>query len=231
MNQRLCLFFAGYYAYNPALYYNQRQLIHEFSLTGEQKAQDVASRLNGDLAESHFEPESNIRAAMSIAREFQIPDLNEPKDFTGYFDWREQYTGKFEQLFPMSRIDHYYFLFARKLSEVYCNIGFAEKLLKLRAEIPPEVNLDRKIGKCLKDSEYIFFKLIAAAALLSSEPRQSCFNQHYRRLLKEYEQFKGVEIPAQPNDSSGLQASLKAFSQEVETGIKECAGVLKELGV
>jgi hypothetical protein len=232
MNQRLSLFFAGYYAYNPALYYSQRQLISEFSELKEPDLSGVANRIENELIEAHFEPESNLRAAMSIASKFEINGLTEPGDFAGYFDWREHYTSEFEALFPMSRIDHYYFLYARKLAEVYCNVGFAGKLLKLRNEVPPEVYLERKIDKCLKDSEYIFFKLIAAAALLSSEPRQSCFNQHYRHLLKQYEQFKGMESKTiQDADSERVQASLITFSTEVENGIKECVAVLKELGV
>jgi hypothetical protein len=232
MNQRLSLFFAGYCAYNPALYYGQKSLVDEFSSSEDEILRGQINLLSQSLADAHFEPESNIATAISIAEKLEIKTLKKPVDPSTYFDWRENYTEQFESQFPMSRIDHYYFLYSRKIAEVFSNIGLAEKLLGIKYFLSGECPADRKIDKYLKDSEYILFKLIAAAALLSSEPRHSCFNQHYRQLSQGYQQFKDItagtldreEIPALCN-------RLLNYQRDVEKAVKECVVVLKDLDI
>ncbi len=232
MNQRLSLFFAGYCAYNPALYYEQKSFVEEYSSAEDAVLRAQIDLLSASLAEGHFEPESNIKTAASIAEKFEIKTLKAPVDPSTYIDWRENYTEQFESQFPMSRIDHYYFLYSRKVAEVFCNIGLAEKLLGIKYHLQGEWPADRKIDKYLKDSEYILFKLIAAAALLSSEPRHSCFNQYYRQLSQGYQQFKDITAGDLDRERiPNLCKELLAYQQEVEKAIKGCVTVLKELDI
>ena len=232
MNQRLNLFNAGYCAYNPALYYGQKALVQEFSASEDEMVKKQIELFSKSSTLDPTELQSNIRTVIDIAKKFEIKPLKEPVDHSTYFDWRENLTEQFESQYPMSRIDHYYFLYSRKLAEIYSNLGLAEKLLGVKHEIEGESPIDRKIDKYFKDSEYILFKLIAAAALLSSEPRQNCFNQHYRHLNQEYQQFRNIELKDLNKDKITLiRQGLTAYQQDVDKAIKGCLGVLQELGV
>src|SRR3954469_10105898 len=103
MNQRLNLFFAGYCAYNPALYYGHKSLEHEFSTSEDDIVRKQMQLLSGSFKEEMFNPETDLKNAITIAKKFDINTLKQPVDHATYFDWRENYTEQFESQFPMSR--------------------------------------------------------------------------------------------------------------------------------
>ena len=171
-----------------------------------------------------------LRTAYSIAKEFEVDAPELPANADEYFEWFPAFVKAVEKSFPMSRIDHYYFLFGRKISEILVNSEFASCCLDLQLELGNGVDLSRKTDKCIKDNEYILFKLIAPAALLSSEPRQNFFNVYYRSINAAFEPFRGLEVAGLESAAmSKLSSDLRAYQKQVEDGYSDCESHLKAL--
>lgn len=232
MGQRICLFFAGYSAYAPSLYFNKLSFVNQYEGCQDPVLRHFSLCFSEELTESAYEQESNLRTANSLAAHFEIPVPGEPRNPVSYFEWLNSYVEGFEREFPMSRMDHYYFLYSRKLAEIFSNLGQAESFLRSEHQIRDHAFLMKKVNNCLKDSEYILFKLIASAALLSSEPRQNYFNTLYKQLNSGYDPFRGRNLSDM--DIAGQQqlcADISSYRSSIKEGIKKCVSMLKELGV
>jgi hypothetical protein len=232
MGQRFCLFFAGYCVQAPSGYFRQLHMVHEHNGSESETVRKRMQELAASISEDHFEHESHIRTARSIADHFEIPILPDPDNATGYFEWLKHYVEAFERQFPMNRIDHYYFFYARKLSEISNNSKLARQYLNLSQDLNGEVDFNQKIDNCLKDNEYALFKMIAAAALLSSEPRQNYFNSSYKELNQQYDRFRRLDVNRLDAERrKELVSDLTAYAYSVENNYRKCAALLKELGV
>lgn len=232
MSQRFNLFYAGYTAYLPSLYFGELAFLNSCE---QEETETLRLCANSRLKICvHDEPEnvSHVKTAMSIANHFKVETLPMPTGHKDYFEWLSHYTDTFEKQFPMSRIDHYYFLYARKVAEIMCNSGLTRMYVDVTLDINRQHDFTPKIEKCLKDSEYILFKLMAAAALLSSEPRQNYFNVYYREICNEFAVFKELNV-AQMGDKElkDLNSSLLAFETSVTNGFKKCIALLKDLAI
>ena len=232
MSQRFTLFYAGFTAHAPALYFSQLQFIDTCVVEEDKQVAVYISKFSDTLKDKIPENLTHLKTAISVARHLDIEILPQPSTHEEYFNWLSHYTGCFEAEFPMARIDHYYFLFARKIAEILCNLGLLKTYLDFTTTVPETLDLTRKIEKCLKDTEFILFKLMAAAALLSSEPRQNYFNVFYRSLCQEFLPFKGINISAlNGSELVKLNAALQEYDLVVMDGFKKCIGLLKELGI
>ncbi len=232
MGQRICLFFAGYSAIAPSLYFNHLSFINQYSESDDPVLKALSVRFSEQAANWCDEQKSNLRTANSLATHFEIDVKEEPENPVAYFEWLQHYVEGFEQHFPMSRMDHYYFLYARKLADVFCNLGQAHAYLNSDFIINEHPFLLKKVDSCLKDSEYIFFKLIAAAALLSSEHRQNYFNTLYKQLNTGFDKFRNLNLAGIGQvGQQQLCQDISEYRTELKTGIKQCVGLLKELGV
>src|SRR5690606_33921137 len=125
----------------------------------------------------------------------------------------------------------YYFLFGRNCTELLTNLQFACTCLEIEIETENTLQLQRQIDKCIKDDEYILFKLIAPAALLSSEHRHNFFNVYYKKINVAFEPFRGLESGNEKEDMRQLHSGLTDYCKQVEAGLKECFTQLQELGV
>lgn len=233
MSQRFTLFYAGFTAHAPALYFSQVQFLDDCRLTGESSLEKYISKLSDTIRDSRDESATHLKTAISVADHLEIEILPQPDTFEDYFNWLTHYIQCFETHYPMGRIDHYYFLYARKISEILLNVGLLETYIQFQlSEAGSPLDIHRKMDKCLKDTEYILFKLMAAAALLSSEPRQNYFNTFYRTLCQEFLPFKELELTAlSASDLNKLDGSLKEYNLVVMDGFKKCISLLKELGI
>jgi len=232
MSQRFTLFYAGFTAYMPALYFSQLEFIDLCKTEENEVVNKYISEFSISLKDKVYENNAHIKTAVSIAEHLEIKTLPNPLTYEDYFNWLSNYSDCFEKEFPMGRIDHYYFLFARKTAEILCNLGLLSTYIELTVSTHASLNLSKKIEKCLKDIEYILFKLMAAAALLSSEPRQNYFNIYYRSLCQEFVPFKGLNTDGiEITDLKKLSVSVKEYDLVVMDGFKKCIGLLKELGI
>lgn len=232
MSQRFSLFYAGFTAYAPALYFNQLAFINTYEAEEDQRVRDYISEFCKTLSDKEDEYASHIETAISIASHFEIETLPHPFASKDFFNWLNHYIDTIEKQFPMSRIDHYYFLYARKISEILCCIGLVKTYITITLDLDGQLDLSRKVEKCLKDAEYIIFKLMAAAALLSSEPRQNYFIVYYRTISQEFQGFKNINFPElNSQEIKQLLAELEKYELVVTDGFKKCVGMLKELGV
>lgn len=232
MSQRFSLFYAGFTAYAPALYFNQLEFIETCKEEESELLKNYIHDFTHKLKDKVYENSTHITTAINVARHWDMELPPEPLTHEDYSSWLMHYTESFEKEFPMGRIDHYYFLFARKIAEILSNLGLTKTYVDLTLKTGNSIDLTRKIEKCLKDTEYILFKLMAAAALLSSEPRQNYFNVFYRTLCQEFQPFKEMNLEDLTEaDLKKLDASIQEYDMIVTDGFKKCIGMLKELGI
>jgi hypothetical protein len=232
MSQRFSLFYAGFTANAPALYFNQLLFLDSCVESEDEFVLKTIPKFSKSIREKEDEYHSYIKTAISIANHFEIETLPQPVYSKDYFDWLTHYVDMIERQFPMARIDHYYFLYARKVAEILSNIGLLKTYIDILLDVNQQMDLSKKIEKCLKDTEFILFKLMAAAALLSSEPRQNYFNVFYRLINQEFQPFAKVDVAAlQEADLMSLNVKLDDYRIIVNDGFKKCVGMLKELGI
>lgn len=207
-------------------------LVSTFDSHEDERVREIVSKIASTLPDKKDEYSSHITTAFSIAKEFDVNPLPTPRDHRDYFNWLSHYIESFEKLFPMSRIEHYYFLYARKVCEVLCNTELVRIYIQIINESGNEAGLNKKIEKCLKDNEFILFKLMAPAALLSSEPRQSYFNQYYKEMTEGFHDFKGIDCAnLTQEEMKQLDTNASKYHSEVMNGFKKCVSMLKELNV
>lgn len=232
MSHRFCLFYSGFTSYAPTLYFTQRALIGRIELELNDKQKIKLDSYSAQVSDSEEEYFSYIKTAASLAVYFDLDSQVKPETAEEYFAWLKEYTSAFERKFPMTRIDHYYFLYARKLSEIITNTRLAKTKIDLSMDFDHEFGFLSGAHKYIKDTEYILFKLIASAALLSSENRHGFFNTFYKEMNREFERFKRIDI--EKMDTNALRAlsqSLEEYQRLVMNGFKHCINLLKELGV
>ncbi|PBQ33947.1 hypothetical protein CNR22_19920 [Sphingobacteriaceae bacterium] len=232
MSQRFTLFYAGFTAYAPALYFSELEFIEFCKNEKDEVLSEYISKFSDTLQDKYYESNAHLKTAISVAEHLDIDIQKHPQSFEEYFNWVSHYTECFEREFPMARIDHYYFLFARKISEILNNLGLLKIYTDLKISHESSPDLSKKMEKCLKDIEYILFKLMAAAALLSSEPRQNYFNVFYRSICQEFHAFKGIDLnDLQEPQLKQLKKMVEDYNLHVMDGFKNCISMLKELGI
>ncbi len=232
MSQRFSLFYAGFCVSAPALYYNQLQLTRKLESEQDERTRLTRDELVTQAEDLYAEQVTNLKTAESIAQSLEVTVPALPQDTESYFAWAPKFVDVFEQSFPMSRIDHYYFLFGRKLSELIVNQELAALWLDVQSKLDAGPELARNSDKFIKDNEYILFKLIAPAALLSSEPRHNYFNVLYKDLNAAFDPFRGIDTSTMVNSGRDkLSGDLRAYGQKAREGFKGCISLLKELGV
>ncbi len=231
MSQRFSLFYAGYTSYLPSLYFNQLAFIESVNEENNKSLSDCLSSLHTTVNEGEQEARVHLVTAKSLADFFKVPVPEVPLHHIEYFNWLRTYIDALETQFPMSRIDHYYFLFARKIAEITCNIGLMETYNRVYITHRSLLDLSSKYSKCLKDTEYILFKLMAAAALLSSQPRQNYFNSFYRELSDGFAPLKSVDVNLlDEHQILEFNQHLQNYQATLKNGFKKCITLLKDLG-
>jgi hypothetical protein len=232
MSKRFNLFNAGYTVYAPALYYLKLSLAESLSKDEDEEISNRFAALRAELEESSNESKEQIEAAIVLAEQFELLTLPSPSSSNDYFDWVKHYIDAFENRFPMSRIDHYYFLYSRKLSEIAANMAFLKWCVGQCSDIHPKAEVCSKMDKALKDTEYIIFKLIASAALLSSEPRHSFFNANYKTISAGYEPLRNLSVSSLGKEQlQDLAVNAEKFETSVREGFTKCVSLLEELQV
>lgn len=215
----------------PSLYFNQLAFIESVNDEHNKSLSDCLSSLLTTVSEGEQEARVHIVTAKGLAEYFKVPVPEIPLHHIEYFNWLRQYIDALETQFPMSRIDHYYFLFARKIAEITCNIGLMETYNRVYITHRSLLDLSSKYAKCLKDTEYILFKLMASAALLSSQPRQNYFNSFYKELSEGFTPFKNVEVnKLNEQELIEFNSSLQNYQATLKNGFKKCITLLKDLG-
>jgi hypothetical protein len=230
MSQRLNLFYAGYSVAAPSYYYKVLAFLKQHE--GNTEFHPALSGFKTEILKQNDQHKSFLVTADELASNFNIsiPDL--PESNEEYFEWQKSYIDAFERKFPMSRIDYYYFFYGRKIAEIYANISLARTFIGYSFKLDGQINMRSRIDSCLKDTQFIIFKLIAAAALLSSEPRLNFFNVFYRQVSAEFEKFKSVDISEISNEElQKLSENLASYNGIVSEGYGKCITLLEEMGI
>lgn len=231
ISQKLNLFYAGFATVQPSLHYNREALYQKVSK--EVLPQDYSNclqKLKSLIENTSHEAESHINTACHLARHFNIEIATVPRSLNAYFTWQGQICNAFEERFPMHKIDHYYFLYGRKNAEIMTNAGLMQSYLDIYFGMDHKVEIWTGFNKCLKDTEYILFKLIAASTLLSSEPRQGQFTEHYKNINEAFRIFRNLE-PAYLKEVYllKLKNELVNFEDTVISGLKRCMKLMSNL--
>lgn len=232
MSQRFSLFYAGLTSYLPALYFKQLEFVSTCEVTEAKELEKCLNEFSKKINDEADEANAHLKTAISIARHFDLEPSPHPQTHVDYQLWLEHYISIIEREFPMNRIDHYYFLFGRKIAEIHCNTQLVKGYTGFLLQCKQGIDLSARIEKCIRDNEYILFKLMAAAALLSSEPRQNYFNVYYRSLCNEFNVFKDFESDfSAVHQLKKLHACANEYDLLVMDGFKKCIGILKELEI
>lgn len=231
ISQRFNLFYAGFTAFLPATHFNLCALTENISKSHNGTAgAELYQHLGKLIADSEPEAKTHLVTTNGLAQTFELDLPPSPNTFNDYFNWQHSVTDKFEQKFPMSRIDHYYFLYGRKNAEIISNTNLIETLIELYLKTDGRVEYWRSVDKYLKDNEYILFKLIAASALLSSEPRQTYFSAHYNNISNEFKKFRDLNLgTASKPELEQTKLQLEHYRCMVMDGFKNCIKLLKDI--
>lgn len=230
MSQRFNLFYAGFTISLPAVYYSKQNLGQTITSNETEKIDLPLKEYVRNFDHEKEEYDSHLVSALELAKHFEIQGYEKPDSVPDFIDWQTKLIAEFESMFPMGRIEHYYFLYARRLAELIHNMLLLKTCVDIHMISNHQVDMSRYLHKYIKDSEYIIFKLMAPAALLSSEPRQSCFNNLFKQMNEEIKLFKNLPLESASNEELlQLKNSADNFHVLLVNGFKTCIGLLKEL--
>src|ERR1700749_478588 len=126
MSQRFCLFYAGYTASAPSLYFNKVVLLNSY--LQEYQESTWLKNLSQQLSDESYTTDADIKTALSSADYFKLEVMPQPSVPDAYFNWLKDYIAVFEEQFPLTRIEHYYFFYARKIAEMLLHLGMVHTL-------------------------------------------------------------------------------------------------------
>jgi hypothetical protein len=230
MSQRFNLFDVGINASLPGLYFSRQKFKERFPPVDNNEIQQVIITYFQSFDLDKKETHSHLTSALDIAKHFDIIDLDLPETCTDYFNWLDELVAEFEKKFPLNRIEHYYFLYARKVAELIVSLGLIKTFVDLQLNCKQNLDLSSHLKNKIKDCEFVAFKLMAPAALLSGEPRQSCFNEFYKQIVESILPFKDFQIEnASVEQLLKIKSEAENFSVMLQTGYAKCKDVLYDL--
>jgi hypothetical protein len=232
MSRRFNLFYAGYSAYAPSFYYDQIVMFEQLKNSANKVLTDRIHEAEQTLEDKRLEGVEFIKTSLSIATELKVEVLTEVVSAENYVDWRQTYISIFEESFPITKIDHYYFLFGRRACEIICNSNLLTHYITLLKLDEKNAILIKKTDKLLKDIEFVLFKMMASAALLSSEIRHHYFSVFYKELSTNFKPFLNVSVgELKANDLNKLSTNIDEYHTMALNGYNKCFDLLKEIGV
>lgn len=228
--QRYNLFSVGYSASLPHLYFSKLKIKETFPIHEDSEIQKLVSDYFQTFDKDKDANCKHLTNTIALAKDFDFHDFVTPHTSVDYFKWLDELVIAFEQLFPLSRIEHYYFLYARRIAELVKNMGLIKTYVDLQLNCKQTIEFTTKIESSIKDCEFIVFKLMAPAALLSSEPRQSCFNEFYKKIAESMQVFKELNIAnASAQQLLMIRTEAENFSNMLTEGYDKCISALNEL--
>ena len=158
MSQRFYLFYSGYTLCAPMRYYNQLMVSEIIEQSNNLSLKEYSNVEVAELESLKLESNTHIETVISIANELKQDVKEKPVSFETYIDWKKNVISIFEENFPMTKIEHYYFLFGRRLSDVIVNIHTLTKLVSVIKFGENGDRIIKKIDKLLKDMGVVLEK-------------------------------------------------------------------------
>lgn len=230
IGQRFNLFYAGYTASLPASYFQKQKILE--GLTDIESA-SIKTAINSyltSLLDDKPVQISNLTSALNLAETFDLAIFELPNTSSDYFKWFEDYVFAFESKFPMMKVEHYYFLYARKIAEILSNLEQIILYVDLQLLMKDSIDYHTQLTNSILNCEFIVFKLMAPAALLAGEPRHGCFNVFYKQ-LNEHIQKLGEFKKDRLDDKSliALKVCSEEFKVHILNAMKRCITTLNKL--
>lgn len=232
MSLRISFFRAGLTAFAPTTYFELESLFNLISV-GEQalKAEEM-EWIEAELVRIKQAGLNSLEKAIENAHEYRLDIMARPANLTEFVAWRQDYSSAFEAEYPMSRIDHYYFLFGFKLAELICNVELLECYLPLLKTAEKHEQVLKRSTKSLKDIQFVLFKLMAPTALLSGEHRHHYFSVYYKEISKGFEGLANYDIEQlNPAEINAFKNRIEEFGLLMHTGLNKCLSLLEELNI
>jgi hypothetical protein len=223
MSRRHAIFNAGYHAAVPEFYFLRTEPNSDLGA-------DESEFLIGVHGKPEFSFLKDVELANEFGKKFNLSVELASEDRRGYLQWYSEFEGKFGEIFPMSRIDHYYFLFSKKLVELSSRAWRYADLCRLQSNFNTRNYLPR-ISLCAHEGEVTLYRLMAPSALLGSEAGHFYFNGLYKELKEEYGKIKSASLRADNQGLLNLAQAANEFRSKIDLGFARCSGILKELGV
>jgi len=231
MNRRFCLFYAGFTASAPSLYYYQLSFIHSnLELTTSNSNSSPLDTFYRNIYEYDNENRAMIVTAQSLAGHLNLQLSSIDMRQEEYFNWRDRYQEAISEQYPSTKIEHYYFCYAQKIAETLTNIGLIQTYITVGVKLGESEKYLNEIKNCFNNIEKSIFNMTASSALLSNEPQHLYFREFYNELKAHFEKIKRKQIADVPlYDLQQMNADLENMRCFVWDGFKRCIGILKKL--
>lgn len=228
MSKRFSLFYTGITAYLPGVYYSQLELLLQYQAS-ETVSRDNLHVLEQQLQDLEPEHTTYISVARSLGESLKIEGFH----YTDYKDWLVQFTKRMDKSYPITNIEHYYFLFGRKLAEIKECVNKVNCCILLMNNSPLLPELLNIIREEMHKADLILQKLTACATILSGEYRQIYFGTYYHFLLRHFDRVKLQDDKEEfsSEELNKLSVELDYFSAQLTNGFKKCIGMLKNLAI
>lgn len=230
MSQRFSLFYAGFTSAAPAMFFDQNKILD--SCSDNKKIVEPILFWQNKLKDYKYENDSLLVTAISLAKYFKYTEVESDVTVENYFSWLTKYNAFFEDRFPPTRIEFYYFVYAQKIATILNSINTSQLIIDLKLNKVIQNNDDLKLDVYLNEIDFAIYKILAPSTLLSSEPRQNYFKIYRHELNSRFDNLKTTSWDTHSNvELTKLRKDLEEFSYLTTNGFKKCILLLKKLGI
>ena len=226
LEERFSLFYTGYALSLPQTYEHIEGLNEKYGQSAI--SESVKERLINRRDELRYQRQTALSVAESVGQALRLP-VHPYQENETYLEWMEAFIRRVEDRYPMNQIGYYYFYYARMVTTLLGNVCLGTTRFYLYTNIKDPVLL-QKGAENIRDCEFILFRLIAAAALISGEHGHRYFNTYYKELNQQYESLMSISWSELTNEQmvNELPALIK-FEQFAKNGFEECFVTIRKL--
>lgn len=229
MQNNYQLFYAGYAATMPSMYFNRVLMVSQYAQHHDPAVKNIFTSQFNYLRELGAPNVQLIKKAVDIAGAFEIGTKPMPRLPDDYFDWIKFYNEGFEKKFEITSTEYHSFTFARKAAEAMVNLGLMQTAIILSSHSNKNINLFPDIEKWIKEFSSITLLMFAPSVMLIRTTGKNCFEELKTLIEKGSEELGQLNIK-QANEEGIAKFTSKVDSllHDINVSFQTCVAALKD---
>ncbi len=229
MQNNYQIFYAGYAATIPSMYFNRVLMVSQFAQHPDEEVRKAFQSQFNYLRGEGAPNVQLIKNAVDIAGVFEIGTKPMPRLPEEYFEWIKFYVDGFEKKFEITSTEYHSFTFARKTAEVMVNLGLMQTAILLTTQSQKKTNLFSSVEKLVAEFNSITLLMFAPTVMLVRATGKHCFDELKDLIVNGGEELSQLKIASANDDNiAKFTSKVDSLLHEINLSFQTCVSALKE---